>query len=65
MKPQGSQRKTPCPQEDPPIKAISERQGAWRKSVKDEIMIERKAVSTGTGIGLKINFFSVSSVVKF
>jgi hypothetical protein len=49
MKPQRPQRKTLCPQKDPAIKEIGERQGACRKPVKDEVIIERKAVRKGTG----------------
>jgi hypothetical protein len=65
MKPQRPQRKILCLQKDLPIKAISERQAAWKKPVKDEVMIERKAVRKGTGRGLKIDLFSVFSVVGF
>jgi len=37
VKPQRPQRKTLCPQKDPPPKEISERQGACEKSVRDEV----------------------------
>jgi len=33
------QRKTLCPQKDPPIKEIRELEGARRKSVKDKVII--------------------------
>jgi len=39
MKPQRPQRKTLCPQKDLPNREISERQGAWRKSVKNKVII--------------------------
>ena len=64
MKPQRPQRKTLCPQKDPPIKEMSEQQGAGRKWARDEV-IERKKAKKGTGGGLKINLFSVFSVVGF
>jgi hypothetical protein len=65
VKPQRSQRKTLCPQKDLPIKEISERQGACRKSAREEVIIEQKAARKGMGRGLEINLFSVSSVVGF
>ena len=38
MKPQRSQRKTLCPQKDPPIKEISERRAACGNSVRDKLL---------------------------
>jgi hypothetical protein len=56
MKPQRPQRRTLCPQKDLLIRKISERQGAWRKSVKNKVIFLNS---------LKINLFSVPSVVGF
>jgi len=39
MKPQRPQRQTLCPQKDPPIKEMSEQQDAWRKSLRDEVIL--------------------------
>jgi hypothetical protein len=49
MKPQRPQRKTLCPQKDPPNKEIRERQGAYKKSVRDEVIKDRKTVRKGPG----------------
>jgi hypothetical protein len=49
MKPQRTQGRTLCPQKDLFIKEINERQGAWRKSAKDEVALEWEAERKGTG----------------
>jgi hypothetical protein len=57
MKPQRPQRKTLCPEKDPPIKEISQRQGARRKSVWEELVIQRKAARKGTGCSPRRHLF--------